>query len=79
VAAPDRPQFCPWCGSPLGYDEHVHEPRYRLLAERARERGADPPPLPSRVEGLLAGESYVAGCPGCRMVSHVVGHRSPET
>jgi len=75
MAAPERPQFCAWCGSPLGYEEHEHEPRYRVLAQQARERGADPPALPPRVQGLLAGESYVAACPGCRMVSHVVGHR----
>jgi hypothetical protein len=24
---------------------------------------------------LLAGRSFVAACPGCRTISHVVGHR----
>jgi hypothetical protein len=72
------PQFCPWCGTPIGYEVHEHEPRFELLAEHARERGAEPPPLPERVRELLSGESYVGVCPGCRTISHVVGHRSPD-
>lgn len=70
---PEPPQFCPWCGSPVGYEPHQHEPRYATLAERV---GADPQELPQRVRELLAGASYVAACPGCRTISHVVGHRS---
>jgi hypothetical protein len=70
-----RPQFCPWCGSPLGFEEHEHEPRYATLAAEARARGNEPPPLPERVRELLAGRSFVAACPGCRTISHVVGHR----
>jgi hypothetical protein len=69
-----RPQFCPWCGTPIGYEEHDHEPRYRVLAEQARRRGDEPPPLPERVRDVLAGDSFVGVCPGCRRVSHVVGH-----
>lgn len=72
-----RPQFCPWCGSPLGFAEHEHEPRFELLAEQARARGEEPPPLPERVQELLAGRSFVGACPGCRTISHVVGHRAP--
>jgi hypothetical protein len=49
-----------------------------MLADQARARGVEPPPLPERVKDMLSGESYVAACPGCRMVSHVVGHRPPE-
>jgi hypothetical protein len=75
-AAPEQPQFCPWCGSPIGYEAHDHEPRFELLAEQARARGADPPELPERVRKVLAGESYAGACPGCRMISHVVGHRA---
>jgi hypothetical protein len=71
------PQFCPWCGSPIGYEEHEHEPRYELLAAEARARGQEPPALPERVRSILAGESFVGACPGCRTVSHVVGHRAP--
>lgn len=41
-----RPQFCPWCASPLGYEEHEHEPRYAGLAAKARALDSDPPPLP---------------------------------
>ena len=67
-----RPQFCPWCGTPIAYEAHEHEPRYADLAERA---GVDPGTLPERVRGVLEGESYVAVCAGCRTLSHVVGHR----
>ena len=73
-----RPQFCPWCGTPIAYDEHGHEPRYALLAEQVRARGEEPPPLPARVREMLAGESFVGVCPGCRTISHVVGHRPPD-
>lgn len=72
----DAPQFCPFCGSPIGYEAHGHEPRFALLAEQARARGDEPPPLPERVREVLAGESFVGACPGCRTVSHVVGHRA---
>jgi hypothetical protein len=72
----ERPEFCPWCGTPIGYEPHEHEPRYESLAEQARARGDDPPPLPERVRTLLAGESFVGVCPGCRTISHVVGHRA---
>ncbi len=50
------PQFCPWCGTPIGYEEHEHEPRFTTLAEQARAHGAEPPPLPARVQELLAEE-----------------------
>jgi hypothetical protein len=68
-----RPQFCPWCGSPAGYEPHDRAPRYAELAER---RGVDPALLPKRVRGILAGAAYVTACRGCRSVSHVVGHRA---
>jgi hypothetical protein len=61
---------------PLAFKEHGHEPRYESLANEARARGDEPPPLPDRVEDMLAGESYVAACPACRVVSHVIGHRA---
>ena len=64
-----RPQFCPWCGTPIGYDAHEHEPRIDVLAKQS---GASPP---ERVRDLLAGEAYVCVCKGCRTISHVVGHR----
>jgi len=41
MAAP--PQFCPWCGSPIAFEEHEHEPRIEALA---RVRGQDPAELP---------------------------------
>jgi len=69
------PQSCPWCGTPIGFEAHDHQPRYAVLAEQARARGEHPPPLPERVEEVLAGESHVGACPGCRTISHVVGHR----
>jgi hypothetical protein len=71
------PQFCPWCGTPIAYRPHEHEPRYRALAEQARARGGEPPPLPERVGDLLAGESYAGVCEGCRTISHVVSHHAP--
>ena len=60
----------------MGYEEHGHEPRYELLANQARARGTDPPPLPERVEEMLSGDSFVTACPGCRTISHVVGHKA---
>ena len=79
ATAPDGPQFCPWCGSPIAYEEHAHEPRYEALADKARARGTEPPPLPERVKDMLEGESYAGACPGCRTISHVVGHRQAGT
>ena len=70
----EPPQFCPWCGTPIGYEAHEHAPRYTELAARA---GADVEALPERVRELLAGSSYVGACAGCRTISHVVGHRAP--
>ena len=75
ASAPARPQFCAWCGTPIGYDEHEHEPRYEELARRER---IDVTLLPERVRELLTGESYVTACAGCRTISHVVGHRPPS-
>ena len=72
------PQFCPWCGTPIGYEAHEHEPRYETLAEQARAEGREPPPLPKRVEEMLAGESFAGICPGCRRINHVVSHRARE-
>ena len=71
---PAQPQFCPWCGSPIPYEEHEHEPRYASLEREARAQGREVPPLPERVRDVLAGDSYLGACPGCRTVSHVVGH-----
>lgn len=76
--APPQPQFCPWCGSPLPYEAHQHEPRHVTLADEAAARGAEPPPLPERVEEMLSGDSYVGACPGCRTLSHVIGHHAQD-
>jgi hypothetical protein len=78
MASGAPPQFWPGCGSPLGYQAHGHEPRYALLADQARARGEEPPALPGRVERMLSGESWVAACEGCRVLSHVIGHRAPR-
>ncbi len=75
-AGPERPQFCPWCGSPIAYDEHDHEPRYESLTKEAGARGVRTPPLPDRVRDMLAGESFAGACSGCRTVSHVIGHKA---
>ena len=72
----EPPHFCPFCGSPLGFEAHEHEPRFAALVREARARGEELPPLPARVEEILAGASFVGACPGCRTVSHVIGHRT---
>lgn len=76
TTAPPRPQFCPWCGTPIPFEPHEHEPHFETLAERARGRGDDPPPLPPRVRDALAGDSFVGACPACRAVTHVVTHHA---
>ena len=70
-----RPQFCPWCGSPIAWEQHEHKPRYAHLAG---QQGVDESILPERVREILAGRSFVAACPGCRTISHVVGHQPPD-
>lgn len=72
------PQFCPWCGAAVSFEEDAHEPRYHALAEDARARGDHPPPLPEAVEHMLAGDPYVGACAGCRTISHVIGHHAGE-
>ena len=42
------------------------------LADRACQEAKE------RVRELLAGDSYAGVCPGCRTISHVVGHRPPS-
>lgn len=71
-----QPQFCPWCGTPIRFEPHAHEPRYQALADQARAEGREPPPLPERVRDILAGDSFVGACPGCRTVSHVMAHHA---
>lgn len=78
ASAPSKPQFCPYCGTPVPFEKHEHEPRYATLAEQARERGQEPPALPRKVEEILSGDSYVGACPGCRTVSHVIGHHASD-
>jgi hypothetical protein len=75
---PPRPQFCPWCGSPIGYESHEHQPRFEALRDQAVARGQNPGELPQRVRELLEGEAFVGVCAGCRTISHVVGHRAGE-
>ena len=72
------PQFCPWCGTPIAYEEHAHEPRYETLAAEARAEGREPPELPARVKEMLSGDSYAGICPGCRRINHVVSHSVPD-
>ena len=77
-AEAQRPQFCPWCGTPASFEGHEHEPRFETLAEEARRRGEEPPELPKRVEDILAGDSFVGACSACRTVSHVIGHHAQD-
>ena len=76
MGTPPTPQFCAWCGTPLAYEEHHHEPRYETLAKEARAQGEQPPPLPETVEELMRGDSYIGACPGCRVLSHVISHHA---
>jgi hypothetical protein len=62
------PQFCPWCGSPTGYRP---EPRMPLWERLAKDHGRQAPDM---LEDALQTEGYVTGCPGCRRISHVIGH-----
>jgi hypothetical protein len=62
------PQFCPWCGSPSGYRP---DPRMPLWGRLAKDRGRQAPDV---LEETLQTEGYVTGCPGCRRISHVIGH-----
>jgi hypothetical protein len=73
---PQRPQFCPWCGSPVGFARHEHTSRYETLREQALARGDDPGQLPERIRDLLATDAFVGACAGCRTISHVIGHRA---
>jgi hypothetical protein len=47
-------------------------------AHLAGQQGVDESILPERVREILAGRSFVAACPGCRTISHVVGHQPPD-
>ena len=69
----DRPQFCPWCGTPSPYQA---DPRTPLWQQAAEETGREAPDV---VQDALDTESYVTGCAGCRRVSHVIGHVAGRT
>ena len=72
-AADDRPQFCPWCGTPTPYRQERHTPLWQRAAE---ERGEE---APETMRDALDTEAFVTGCPGCRRLSHVIGHEArPE-
>jgi hypothetical protein len=75
---PERPQFCPWCGAAIAFEQHEHEPRHEALRAQALARGHDPGRLPDRVREVLAGDAFVGVCARCRTISHVVGHRARE-
>ncbi len=64
----DRPQFCPWCGTPSPYRSEPHTPTWQRAADQTGQRA------PEVVQESLETEAYVTGCEGCRRVSHVVGH-----
>jgi hypothetical protein len=59
----------------MAFSAHEHEPRVEQLLAVARAEGKQAE-LPPRIADLLAGESYVGACQGCRTVSHVIGHRA---
>ena len=69
----NRPQFCPWCGSPMPFREHAHEsPAERIITEA--RRAGETPSVPEKLEDLIFGTSFVGACHGCRNVSHVISH-----
>jgi hypothetical protein len=72
ISEMETPQFCPWCGSPSGYRREARTPLWDRLA---KERGRDAPDV---LEEALHTEGYVTGCPGCRRISHVIGHPAPS-
>ncbi|MDQ3680682.1 MAG: hypothetical protein M3378_09120 [Actinomycetota bacterium] len=66
----DRPQFCPWCGTPSPYRSEPHTPLWQRAAEETGQEA------PEAVRETLETEAFVTGCAGCRRVSHVVGHEA---
>ena len=68
IAEIESPGFCPWCGSPAPFRSDRHTPLWRELAD---ERSVE---VPDVVEQVLHTDAYVCGCPGCKRVSHVIGH-----
>ncbi len=66
----DRPQFCPWCGTPTPYRPETRAPLWLRAAEQSGQEA------PEVLQEVLHTEAYVTGCPGCRRVSHVVGHEA---
>jgi hypothetical protein len=58
----------------MGFSEHPHESRFSQLITEARAKGQEPA-IPSEIEDLMSGDSFVGGCQGCRVVSHVISHR----
>ena len=69
----DRPQFCPWCGTPAPYRPEPHTPLWQRAAE---DTGQEAPEV---MHDVLDTEAFVTGCPGCRRMSHVVGHEAHRT
>lgn len=62
------PHFCPWCGAPAIYRPEQHTPLWKELAD---EKGLQ---APDAIRETLHTDAYAAGCPGCKRVSHVIGH-----
>ncbi len=66
----DRPQFCPWCGTPAPYTTEEHTPLWQRLADESGRAA------PESTEEALHTDAFVTGCPGCKRLSHVIGHRA---
>jgi hypothetical protein len=64
------PQFCPWCGAPSSYRTQRFTPTFEAAA---REKNVEPPTV---LQEALHTDAFVAGCPSCRRVSHVIGHKA---
>lgn len=72
IAEITSPGFCPWCGTPSVYREEPHTPLWSRLAEEHHTTA------PEVIQENLHTDAYATGCPGCRRVSHVIGHHPPR-
>ena len=59
----------------MAFSEQPHESQAQKRIADARD-ASGVPAIPSRIEELIAGASFVGACYGCRNVSHVISHHA---